>query len=311
MGVISDYYKWLKGTLRRYSLLPKLAKVIKIVLVFILVLVVIFCYFFLKVFPEVGMVYNSQCMNPVSNWDGKLFNKQICENNLHERQASFSVHDPSSLFDRRRLRVQQQQHHYRLLATDLDLDADSTNNVPAVEPKKITFLTRMLQKLAPSRSSSAPHDFQSYNPGSTADDRPVILWGSHHKTGTYLAQKIFSRLCERMKWCCVFHVTRDSINSVEDSLKKEKVHVLGHSQWIWMPSELNIKNNNYKFVHFYRGPLAKIISGFRYHGDGVEGWTQKTGLAWRKSCPLSSARQSSLQHNRNRSYRYSPNRNQV
>jgi hypothetical protein len=41
-----------------------------------------------------------------------------------------------------------------------------------------------------------------------ADDYPVILWGSHHKTGTYLARKIFAVICARAHWCCVFHVTR-------------------------------------------------------------------------------------------------------
>lgn len=36
----------------------------------------------------------------------------------------------------------------------------------------------------------------------------VILWGSHHKTGTYLAQKVFALICSRQKWCCVFQPTR-------------------------------------------------------------------------------------------------------
>jgi hypothetical protein len=38
--------------------------------------------------------------------------------------------------------------------------------------------------------------------------RPVIYWGTHHKTGTYIAQKTFALLCARQKWCCVFHPTR-------------------------------------------------------------------------------------------------------
>ena len=41
-----------------------------------------------------------------------------------------------------------------------------------------------------------------------ASGRPVILWGTHHKTGTYLAQKIFALVCARMSWCCIFHPTR-------------------------------------------------------------------------------------------------------
>jgi hypothetical protein len=33
---------------------------------------------------------------------------------------------------------------------------------------------------------------------------PIIFWGAHHKAGTYLAQKIFSYVCARRGWCCVF-----------------------------------------------------------------------------------------------------------
>lgn len=38
--------------------------------------------------------------------------------------------------------------------------------------------------------------------------KPIIFWGTHHKTGTYLAQKIFALLCSRQNWCCVFQPTR-------------------------------------------------------------------------------------------------------
>lgn len=31
-------------------------------------------------------------------------------------------------------------------------------------------------------------------------------------------------------------------------------------QWIWHPNELGVP---YKFVHFYRHPFKKIVSGFR------------------------------------------------
>lgn len=91
------------------------------------------------------------------------------------------------------------------------------------------------------------------------DGRPIILWGSHHKTGTYLAQKIFAHMCSRMKWCCIFLVTRDSINLLEEKLQQESVHVMGHTQWLWLPNELGLKN--YRFVHFYRTPYKKIVSG--------------------------------------------------
>lgn len=103
-------------------------------------------------------------------------------------------------------------------------------------------------------------------------DQRLILWGSHHKTGTFLAQKIFSVVCAKMQWCCVFHLTRDSIYSIQSSLDHDVVHILGHTQWIWYPEEFGIP---YKFIHFYRNPFKKIISGYRYHRDGAEMWTAR------------------------------------
>jgi hypothetical protein len=47
---------------------------------------------------------------------------------------------------------------------------------------------------------------------------------------------------------------------------------MGHTQWIWHPSEFGVP---YKFIHFYRHPFKKIISGYRYHRDGAEAWTTK------------------------------------
>lgn len=110
---------------------------------------------------------------------------------------------------------------------------------------------------------------------------PIIFWGSHHKTGTYAAQKTFSHLCKRMNWCCIFHVTRDSVHVIEETLKTEPVHILGHTQWIWLPEELGQKN--YRFLHFYRKPYAKIVSGYRYHKDGAEAWCKKP-LPYAKAC---------------------------
>ncbi len=103
--------------------------------------------------------------------------------------------------------------------------------------------------------------------------RPVIIWATHHKTGTFLAKKIFSKVCARMQWCCIFHVTRDSVHLVNNALHVEPVNALGHNQWIWHPHDLNI--TNYRFIHFYRHPFRKVISGFNYHYDGTEVWTQK------------------------------------
>jgi hypothetical protein len=103
--------------------------------------------------------------------------------------------------------------------------------------------------------------------------RPVIIWATHHKTGTFLAKKIFSKVCARMQWCCIFHVTRDSVHLVNNALHVEPVNALGHNQWIWHPHDINI--TNYRFIHFYRHPFRKVISGFNYHYDGTEMWTKK------------------------------------
>lgn len=103
--------------------------------------------------------------------------------------------------------------------------------------------------------------------------RPTVIWATHHKTGTFLAKKLFSKICARMDWCCIFHVTRDSVHYLNNALKEEPVDAMGHNQWIWHPHELNV--TNYYFIHFYRNPLKKIISGYNYHYEGTEAWTKK------------------------------------
>ncbi len=114
----------------------------------------------------------------------------------------------------------------------------------------------------------------TYSP--TVKKQPVIIWGTHHKTGTFVAKKIFAKICAKMNWCCLFHVTRDSVHAVKHALGAEKnINVVGHNQWIWNPEDLDVNGGNYKFVHFYRHPFKKVISGYRYHLDGTEAWTQK------------------------------------
>lgn len=122
--------------------------------------------------------------------------------------------------------------------------------------------------------SNASHDRRRlFN----SEDEPkqkqrVILWGAHHKTGTFLAQKVFSVICARMKWCCVFHPTRDSIDAIHHVFSTEPVSIIGHNQWIWYPEEI-AGDKDYIFVHFFRHPVRKIVSGYRYHREGAETWT--------------------------------------
>ena len=105
--------------------------------------------------------------------------------------------------------------------------------------------------------------------------RSVIIWGTHHRSGTYISQKIFSRVCSYMGWCCLFHPTRSSAEAIHDSLEKESVvHLFGHNQWIWSPQEVLGPGIKYKFIHFHRDPIKKVISGYSYHMGGNENWTK-------------------------------------
>lgn len=113
---------------------------------------------------------------------------------------------------------------------------------------------------------------------------PVFVIGTHHKTGTYLARKLFSKVCDKMKWCCIFHVTHDSFGDVYNSLLSNKFNLLSHNQWLWLPQDFGLQN--YKFIHFYRHPYQKIISGYRYHQTGVEDWTKRK-LTYRNICNIS------------------------
>ena len=104
----------------------------------------------------------------------------------------------------------------------------------------------------------------------------VIIWGTHHRSGTYISQKVFSRICSFMGWCCLFHPTRSSAQAIHDSLEKEQVvHLFGHNQWIWSPQEVLGPRVDYKFIHFHRDPIKKIISGYSYHMGGNERWTKE------------------------------------
>lgn len=130
--------------------------------------------------------------------------------------------------------------------------------------------------------SFSSYDYSSFRrlSASPPAENEIIIIASHHKTGTILSQKIFARVCGIMKWCCVFHVTKDSLVAVKHSLLNEPVKLMGHTQWAWNPNELG---SPYRFVHFYRDPYKKIASGYRYHMDGVEAWCKKP-LFYQQAC---------------------------
>lgn len=206
-----------------------------------------------RVFPEISMVINSQCPAPLKEWDGKLLYIRIWKDYLHARPGKFNIKrniDPDS-FDRRR----------RLKGSWTEEMEVASNDSEHIRLQEIIAKTSNINEQQTSR--------------------PVIFWGSHHKTGTYLASKIFSLVCARMNWCCIFHVTRDTFHAVRQSLTKEHANVVGHNQWIWFPEELGVP---YKFVHFYRHPFRKIVSGFRYHRDGAEPWTKSLKVMYKMIC---------------------------
>lgn len=188
-------------------------------------------YSSLWLWPEIGMISNSQCKNPLQSWNGKLLNYQVWRSGFEGRPPTHNIHFRGANLseDRRKLleRVDRRGETRSTMAQQGDHNGTGTR---------------------------------------------IILWGAHHKTGTYLAQKIFSVICARMRWCCIFHPTRDSIDAIHDTFANEPVSVIGHNQWIWYPKEI-ASSRPYKFVHFYRHPVKKVVSGYRYHRDGAEAWT--------------------------------------
>lgn len=192
---------------------------------FLLALVIFYVVFYVyyvsrDLFPETDMVINSNCKNPIQNWDGKVLNVPVWSSAYSHRPQHYNLH--------------YEKHDEGVVAKSEQIDPE--HSIPI--------------------------------------QRPIIVWATHHKTGTFLAKKIFSKVCARMQWCCIFHVTRDSVHAVTGALHDEPVNAMGHSQWIWHPKELNI--TNYRFIHFYRHPFRKVISGFNYHYDGTEEWTKKS-----------------------------------
>ena len=131
------------------------------------------------------------------------------------------------------------------------------------------------------RCNNEPDSIDTYDYISKDESNFVVFWGTHHKTGTYLAQKLSSTICVAMKWCCIFHVTRDSTHALQKSFGEDTVHSLAHSQWIWYPEEFGLR---YKFVHMYRAPVQKLISGWGFHMHGVEGWTRSPDHSYPDVC---------------------------
>lgn len=200
-------------------------------------------YMVVHIYPETTMVLNSKCENPVQSWDGKLFGIPIWHNSLRARPRYFNLHYELEYFD-----------------TQIDNLTKPNSFLRKLESKKVA---KAIHQKSPSK-------------------KPLIIWGSHHKTGTFVAQKIFSKICTMMSWCCKFHVTRDSVYAVQHSLQEDVINVIAHNQWIWNPQK-DFNLNNFYFFHFYRHPWKKIISSYKYHYAGSEKWNKKI-LNYSKIC---------------------------
>lgn len=244
-------------------------------------------YYIYAVYPEIGMVVNSQCKNPTPNWNGQIMNIPVWYSGFDGRNETHNSYLDTT-GDRRLL------HYSRLLA-----ESSRSNDVDSSKSLQRARDLIAQEHDGKEHEHSYEHKYRLLLASGFSDDEarrilvaaeandPVIIWGSHHKTGTYVAEKAFSHVCKQMKWCCIFHVTRDSIHVIEETLETEPVKVLGHTQWIWYPEEVGIKH--YRFVHLFRKPYKKIVSGYRYHRDGAEAWCKKE-LYYTKACDFSDAK---------------------
>ncbi len=104
-----------------------------------------------------------------------------------------------------------------------DVESSATATQKEEEEEEVTLTKKEVEKSDHERKKVLRVKLKT-------ETRPVILWGSHHKTGTYLAQKIFSLLCARMHWCCLFHVTRwVSLSHLHTQNIHTYTHSLSHS----------------------------------------------------------------------------------
>mmetsp|Transcript_32390 Transcript_32390/g.41506 ORF Transcript_32390/g.41506 Transcript_32390/m.41506 type:complete len:426 (-) Transcript_32390:8-1285(-) len=140
--------------------------------------------------------------------------------------------------------------------------------------------TRVYQDETINRIDELTKPFRFKKVKSRPPDQPIIFVGTHHKTGTFLAKKIFSQICADLKLCCILEPSRMTETKTLDDLTEGNPDLLGHFSWQWFPEELA---DNYRFVHFYRDIPKKVISGYRYHAEGVENWSKRPS-PWYKTC---------------------------
>ena len=101
-----------------------------------------------------------------------------------------------------------------------------------------------------------------------------VLFLAHHKTGTFVAIGIFTRLCQTLPAsCCVLfkHPWADVLGTIARQRPRFALTVFsGSLASAWGGREKQIPTGGLRLVHFIREPLSIVRSSFHYHRSGHE-----------------------------------------
>ena len=140
-----------------------------------------FNFVLLKLNPMVEMAFRSQCKNPLTSWNGKVLGIRIWKDSSKNVPPQFSIRGNVDEYSN-----------------------DKWSSTYMNNSRTITKTIHNRQSADNLRKGKAV----PVNNNNNNIQKPIILWGSHHKTGTVLANNIFSTVCARMNWCCKFHTSR-------------------------------------------------------------------------------------------------------
>jgi len=99
--------------------------------------------------------------------------------------------------------------------------------------------------------------------------RPLVLVGTHHKTGTVWMQKLFSQFCN--------HLGERFYEGEQAALPADAgVFLQWHSRF--QPADLG---RAYRGLHLIRDPRDVLISGAHYHRSSKEAWLHVRKLKFR------------------------------
>ena len=99
--------------------------------------------------------------------------------------------------------------------------------------------------------------------------QPFTMVGTHHKTGTFIADKLFSAICGEAGLQC--EIVLSGSTAVQDAAliaagqRQDEIAI--HHTWQGTPSHYAelAGRDDWRFVHVVREPCEKIVSGFLYH----------------------------------------------